>query len=163
MEAYYPLLEALGALCWEAGGGVASIELLATHAPTWLVQFPAFMTRAHRDMLQREFQGATRERMLRELAELLGGAHGGSAAPAGPGGSPAGRPRHGRSAGGPGVLPGARPVAGGGTYRSVDLAMEQHPLAGADAGTAGALAKHELAVEPLSDADVAAYLAAAAA
>ena len=70
MEAYYPMLEALGQMCREAGGA-AVIETLATHAPTWLVQFPALMTPAHRATLQRELQGATRERMLREIAELL--------------------------------------------------------------------------------------------
>ena len=162
MEAYYPLLEALGALCREAGGA-ASIELLATHAPTWLVQFPAFMTRAHRDTLQRELQGATRERMLRELAELLE------------------------------VLTAARPLLlvledlqwvdpatvdllaalarrrapaqllVVGTYRPVDLAMAQHPLRALTQELRVHQLCHELAVEPLSEADVAAYLAAAAA
>ena len=70
MEAYYPMLEALGQLC-RGAGGAAVVETLATHAPTWLVQFPALMTRDHRDTLQRELLGATRERMLREIAEAL--------------------------------------------------------------------------------------------
>ena len=47
------------------------MQTLAVHAPTWLVQFPALVTREHRDTLQRELLGATRERMLREIAELL--------------------------------------------------------------------------------------------
>ena len=162
MEAYYPMLEALGALCREAGGA-ALIELLATHAPTWLVQFPALMTRAHRDTLQRELQGATRERMLRELAELLE------------------------------VLTAARPLLlvledlqwvdpatvdllaalarrrapaqllVVGTYRPVDLAMGQHPLRALTQELRVHQLCHEIAVEPLSEADVAAYLAAAAA
>ena len=67
-EAYYPMLEALGQLCRGAGGD-AVVQALAVHAPTWLVQFPALVTREHRDTLQRELLGATRERMLRELAE----------------------------------------------------------------------------------------------
>src|SRR5262249_46303151 len=70
MEAYYPMLEALGQLCREAGGA-AVVEMLATQAPTWLGQFPSLLTRAHRETLQRELQGATRERMLREMAGLL--------------------------------------------------------------------------------------------
>jgi predicted ATPase len=70
MEAYYPMLEALGEL-WRGAGGEAVVQTLTTHAPTWLVQFPALVTREHRDALQRELLGATRERMLREMAEML--------------------------------------------------------------------------------------------
>jgi hypothetical protein len=40
-------------------------------APTRLVQFPALVRREHCDMLQREILGATRERMLREISEVL--------------------------------------------------------------------------------------------
>ena len=70
MEAYYPMLEALGELCRGAGGD-AVVATLATHAPTWLVQFPALVTREYRDTLQQELLGTTRERMLREIAEML--------------------------------------------------------------------------------------------
>jgi predicted ATPase len=69
-EPYYPILEALGRLCRGAGGD-QMVELLAKHAPTWLVQFPGLVTPAHREMLQREMLGATRGRMLRELCEAL--------------------------------------------------------------------------------------------
>ena len=69
-EAYYPMLEALGQL-WRGPGGDAGVQTLATHAPTWLVQFPALVTHEHRETLQRELLGATRERMLREIAEAL--------------------------------------------------------------------------------------------
>jgi len=69
-EAYYPMLEALGQLCRTADG--ASIpQILAVQAPTWLVQFPAFVKRDQRETLQREILGATRERMLREIGEAL--------------------------------------------------------------------------------------------
>jgi DNA-binding winged helix-turn-helix (wHTH) protein len=69
-EAYYPMLEALGQLC--NGAAAASIvETLATDAPTWLVQFPALVRREHREMLQQEILGATRERMLREIGAAL--------------------------------------------------------------------------------------------
>ena len=69
-EAYYPMLEALGQLC---GGpeGNSICDILEKQAPTLLVQFPAFTTPKHREMLQREIMGATRERMLREICEAL--------------------------------------------------------------------------------------------
>jgi DNA-binding winged helix-turn-helix (wHTH) protein/tetratricopeptide (TPR) repeat protein len=69
-EAYYPMLEALGQLC-RSPGGESVIRTLASQAPTWLVQFPAFIKREHREMLQREILGATRERMLREIGDAL--------------------------------------------------------------------------------------------
>ena len=69
-EAYFPMLEALGQL--SVGSAAAFIvETLATQAPTWLVQFPALLTRERREVLQREIQGATRERMLREICVAL--------------------------------------------------------------------------------------------
>ena len=69
-EAYYPMLEALGQLC--AGSeGDAVVRTLASRAPTWLAQFPALMKREHRETLQREILGATRERMLREIGDAL--------------------------------------------------------------------------------------------
>jgi predicted ATPase len=69
-EAYYPVLEALGGLC-RGSEGKSLVQTLATQAPTWLVQFPALLNREHREMLQRELLGATRERMLREICEAL--------------------------------------------------------------------------------------------
>lgn len=47
------------------------MRTFAAQATTWLVQFPALVRREHRDMLQREILGATRERMLREISEVL--------------------------------------------------------------------------------------------
>jgi len=69
-EAYYPVLEAVDRLC-QTPQAPRMVELLERHAPTWLVQFPARMIAAHRDLLQREILGATRERMLRELCGAL--------------------------------------------------------------------------------------------
>jgi DNA-binding winged helix-turn-helix (wHTH) protein/tetratricopeptide (TPR) repeat protein len=69
-EPYYPMLEALGGLC-HGSGGESLIQVLAEQAPTWLVQFPALVKSEHRDMLQREILGATRERMLREIGDAL--------------------------------------------------------------------------------------------
>jgi DNA-binding winged helix-turn-helix (wHTH) protein len=69
-EPYYPMLEALGQLCRGAEGDSVT-RILASQAPTWLAQFPALMKREHREMLQREILGATRERMLREIGDAL--------------------------------------------------------------------------------------------
>jgi predicted ATPase len=69
-EAYYPMLDALGHWC-RGGGGDAVVQTLAAHAPTWLVQFPALVTREHRELLQRELLGATRQRIVREICEAL--------------------------------------------------------------------------------------------
>jgi len=71
MEAYYPMLEALGQLC-RGREGSRLVEILAAQAPTWLVQFPSLLKREQRQALQQEIQGATRERMLREIREALG-------------------------------------------------------------------------------------------
>src|SRR2546428_12592546 len=71
-EAYLPLLEALGRLCREPGGE-RLLELLGQSAPTWLVQMPAVLRAAELETLQRKTAGATRERMLRELSEAVGG------------------------------------------------------------------------------------------
>ena len=69
-EAYYPLLEALGQLC-RGPAGDEVVKILAAQAPTWLVQFPALLKSELRQALEREMQGSTRERMLREIAEAL--------------------------------------------------------------------------------------------
>jgi len=69
-EPYYPMLEALGQLC-RSSEGESVVRTLASQAPTWLVQFPALMKREHREILQREILGATRERMLREIGDAL--------------------------------------------------------------------------------------------
>jgi DNA-binding winged helix-turn-helix (wHTH) protein/predicted ATPase len=69
-EAYLPVLEALGRL----GRGVGRqslVLLLRQHAPMWLAQMPALISAETRVELQREIQGATRERMLREMAEAI--------------------------------------------------------------------------------------------
>src|SRR5262249_47386627 len=69
-EPYYPLLEALGVV---ARGPFKTlvVDTLATNAPTWLIQFPSLVRADQQAALQREIQGATRERMVRELCEAL--------------------------------------------------------------------------------------------
>jgi predicted ATPase/DNA-binding winged helix-turn-helix (wHTH) protein len=69
-EAYRPVLEALGQLV-RAPEGTRLVALLRQQAPTWLVQLPWLLTEADRRQFAYELQGTTRERMLRELAEVL--------------------------------------------------------------------------------------------
>jgi DNA-binding winged helix-turn-helix (wHTH) protein len=69
-EAYYPVLDALGQ--WIRGPGAAGVtEVLASQAPTWLVQFPGAVKPERREALQREILGATRDRMVREFCEAV--------------------------------------------------------------------------------------------
>jgi predicted ATPase len=69
-EPYLPLLEALGDL----SRGPHHQEVLAVlrrHAPMWLVQLPGLLSEMELERLQRQLQGATSARMLREIAEAL--------------------------------------------------------------------------------------------
>jgi DNA-binding winged helix-turn-helix (wHTH) protein len=69
-EAYLPVLEAVSRLCQEPGRA-SLVDLLRRQAPTWLQQMPWLIGDAERESLQREVIGATRERMMREMAEAL--------------------------------------------------------------------------------------------
>jgi len=69
-EPYLPLLEALGRL-GRAAGGEQVVQILKQHAPTWLTQLPALLADPDLEAVQRRAQGATRDRMLRELVEAL--------------------------------------------------------------------------------------------
>jgi DNA-binding winged helix-turn-helix (wHTH) protein/predicted ATPase len=69
-EAYLPVLEALGQLCRQPEGGQV-VPILSRYAPTWLAQMPGLIGEAEFEAVQRRAQGATRERMLRELAEAI--------------------------------------------------------------------------------------------
>jgi DNA-binding winged helix-turn-helix (wHTH) protein/predicted ATPase len=69
-EAYLPVLEALGRL-GRSPHGADVTGVLARHAPTWLVELPALASDAELEAAQRRVQGATRDRMLRELADAL--------------------------------------------------------------------------------------------
>jgi len=69
-EAYLPILDALGRL----GRGperMRAAAWLARHAPTWLTSLRSFEGAYDRERMERETLGATRERMLREMAEAL--------------------------------------------------------------------------------------------
>jgi DNA-binding winged helix-turn-helix (wHTH) protein/predicted ATPase len=69
-EAYLPVLEAMSHLCRSAEGEQV-VTILTQYAPTWLVQMPALVSAEELERLQRKVAGATRERMLREMAEAL--------------------------------------------------------------------------------------------
>ena len=69
-EAYLPVLEALGRLGRDPRGDQL-VQVLKQHAPTWLAQLPALLTDEDLEAVERRAQGATRERMLRELVEGL--------------------------------------------------------------------------------------------
>ena len=69
-EAYGPVLEALGRLAAEPGGG-ALVRLLDRCAPMWLLQLPTVVDSAEFERLQHRVEGATRERMVRELNDVL--------------------------------------------------------------------------------------------
>ena len=67
-EAYLPVLESVGRIArkWEPLRG-----LLRRYAPTWLAQLPWLVDDDDRDTLGRQMLGTARERMLREMAELV--------------------------------------------------------------------------------------------
>jgi DNA-binding winged helix-turn-helix (wHTH) protein/predicted ATPase len=68
-EAFLPILEAVSRLCREPGHD--TLAMLRAHAPTLLAQIPWLIRDHERQALQLEMAGATRERMLREAAEVL--------------------------------------------------------------------------------------------
>jgi predicted ATPase len=69
-EPYLPLLEALGQLS-RGPGHRDVVAALRRYAPMWLVQLPGLLPEVEFERLQRQVQGATPARMLRELAEVL--------------------------------------------------------------------------------------------
>jgi DNA-binding winged helix-turn-helix (wHTH) protein/tetratricopeptide (TPR) repeat protein len=69
-EAYMPVLEAFTGLCGTPDRRrIAGI--LRRHAPLWLAQMPSQIGTADLQKLVQSTSGATRERMLREMAEAL--------------------------------------------------------------------------------------------
>jgi len=156
-EAYYPMLEALSQLCTGSGGD-AVVKTLAVQAPTWLVQFPALVKREQREMLQREILGATRERMLREIGEaletiasekplllVLEDLHWSDPSTVDLISALARR-----------RAPGKLMLIG--TYRPVDVTLAGHPLKGVKQDLLVHQLCHEIALEPLGEAEVAEYL-----
>jgi len=158
-EDYYPVLEALGNLC-RGPEGDSVIRILAAHAPSWLVQFPALANREQRQILEREMVGVTKQRMLREISDALEAIT-------------AEQPlililedlnwmdlstldlisalARGRSAAKLMVI---------GTYRPGDVAVSEQPLHTVKQSLLVHRLCHELALEPLREIEIAAYLAA---
>ncbi|MGR8933375.1 MAG: AAA family ATPase [Gammaproteobacteria bacterium] len=69
VEPYLALLEAINQL--NKQGGEACVRMLRRFAPTWLAQLPWLIAENDHTRVQRETQGASKERMLRELGEFL--------------------------------------------------------------------------------------------
>jgi DNA-binding winged helix-turn-helix (wHTH) protein/predicted ATPase len=69
-EAYLPVLEALGRLAGRPGH-TALLDLLWSAAPSWLAQLPSLVTDGELEALQHRLGGATRQRMLREIADVI--------------------------------------------------------------------------------------------
>lgn len=69
-EAYLPILEVLGRLGRELGTSKL-VAVLRQYAPTWLAQLPALADVTVREELHRQVAGATQERMMRELCDVL--------------------------------------------------------------------------------------------
>jgi predicted ATPase len=69
-EPYLPVLQALGQLC-RGPGGEGLVAELTQHAPCWLMQMPGLLSATALEAVQRRTLGATRERMLRNLAEMV--------------------------------------------------------------------------------------------
>ena len=67
-EPYLPVLEALAML---SRNDAALAPLLRGVAPTWALQLPWLSSDTEREALRREMAGASQDRMLRELGELL--------------------------------------------------------------------------------------------
>jgi predicted ATPase len=157
-EPYLPVFEAL----WQLSHGPAHDAILAVlrrYAPLWLVQLPGLVSDTELERLQRQVAGATPARMLRELAQAL----------------------EVLTADTPLMLvledlqwsdrstvdllaylaqrrePAQLLVLG--TYRPVDLVFHAHPLRGLVQELGGRGLVHELPLELLPAADVAAYLA----
>jgi DNA-binding winged helix-turn-helix (wHTH) protein len=157
-EAYMPVLDALNALC-RAEGGAAVVDAMRAVAPTWLLQLPWFVGDEDRRNLQREAAGATQDRMLREFGELADGLareapfvlvledlHWSDGATVQLLGYLARR----RS-------PAALMVVG--SFRPVELMLEEHPLARLRVDLRRHRLCREVDLEPLSEADIGAWLA----
>lgn len=69
-EPYLPVLEAVGQLCRGPDGQQVK-AVLRRYAPLWLAQMPGVVEETELAALQQRVLGATRERMVRELAEAL--------------------------------------------------------------------------------------------
>jgi predicted ATPase/DNA-binding winged helix-turn-helix (wHTH) protein len=157
-EPYYPVLEAIGQLC-RGPGGATLVQILSAQAPSWLVQFPDLVPREQRERLQQEILGATRDRMLREIGDaletfseekpllmVLEDLHWADPSTVDFISTLARR----RGSGKLMLI---------GTYRPVDITLAQHPLKAVKQDLLVHQLCREIALQPLTEAQVADYLA----
>ena len=69
-EPYLPMLDALHRLAHQADSAKV-VDTLSKCAPTWLVQMPGLIDAAAFSDLQKRVDGASQQRMLREMADTL--------------------------------------------------------------------------------------------
>lgn len=69
-EAYLPVLDGFSRLC-RSSAGERALEILREQAPSWLAHMSSIATPSEQDHLQSQGVGATRERMLREMADAI--------------------------------------------------------------------------------------------
>lgn len=69
-EPYLPVFDALSRLCRSSRGGEVT-EVLASAAPSWLLQMPSLLPRDSLDELRARSVGASSQRMLRELVDVI--------------------------------------------------------------------------------------------
>jgi len=69
-EPYLPVLDGLSRLA-RSVEGTRLVPVLRHHAPAWMAQMPSLVPQSERASLQAQVVGATRERMLREMAEAI--------------------------------------------------------------------------------------------
>ena len=69
-EAFLPVLEALGRVCRQESSGEV-VELLRRKAPSWLIEMPWLVETEELVELRQVSMGMTRDRMLREIVEVL--------------------------------------------------------------------------------------------
>src|SRR5262249_40415249 len=67
-EAYLPVLDGFTRLCRSTG---YVLDILRQNAPAWLAHMSSLVPASERGMLQSQAAGATRERILREMAEAI--------------------------------------------------------------------------------------------
>lgn len=69
-EPFLPVLDGFSKLL-RSFVGAQALDLLRQQAPMWLAQMPALIPQSERDSLQSQLAGSSRERMLREMAGAI--------------------------------------------------------------------------------------------
>jgi DNA-binding winged helix-turn-helix (wHTH) protein/tetratricopeptide (TPR) repeat protein len=69
-EPFLPLLDGFSRML-RSSGGTQALDLLRQQAPMWLAQMPSLISQSERENLQSQVAGSSRERMLREMAGAI--------------------------------------------------------------------------------------------